>query len=45
MEQIKNAVPRFETQTEKEERLKKEKEDAQFGQVAIAFNLTKPNPG
>ena len=38
------AVPRFETAQEREERLKREKEQEQFGEVAVTFTLTTPHP-
>ena len=37
------AMPRFETEAEKEERLRMEKELAEFGEVSEAFRLSKPN--
>ena len=37
-------MPRFETATEREERLKRERELAEFGKVAVAFRLSSPDP-
>ena len=44
MEQRHIAMPRFETAKEQEERLKREKERQQFGDVGVNFTLTKPHP-
>lgn len=43
-ERKKLSMPRFETAAEKEERVKKEVELAKFGEVAIAFRLSSPDP-
>ena len=43
-ERKKLSMPRFETAAEKEERMKKEVELAKFGEVAIAFRLSSPDP-
>lgn len=37
-------TPRFETVQEKEERTRRERELAEFGEVAVAFRLSTPNP-
>ena len=44
MEQRHIAVPRFETTKEQEERLKRERERQQFGDISVNFTLTKPHP-
>ena len=43
-EQLRMAIPRFETEAEKQERLKMEQELAEFGRVSEAFRLSNPNP-
>ena len=43
-EQMRSTMPRFETEDEKVERLKREKELAEFGEVSVAFRLSSPNP-
>ena len=43
-EELRMAMPRFETEAEKEEKLRIEKELAEFGEVSEAFRLSKPNP-
>ncbi len=43
-ERKKVSVPRFETLQEKIERKKREKELAEFGEAAVAFRLSTPNP-
>ena len=42
-ERKKQFMPRFETAAEKEERFRKEKEKAEFGDVHVAFRLSNPN--
>ena len=37
-------APRFETEAEKQERLRMERELAEFGEVSEAFRLSHPNP-
>lgn len=37
-------APRFETEAEKLERLRMERELAEFGEVSEAFRLSRPNP-
>lgn len=37
-------IPQFETVKEQEERLKREMEQQEFGEVAINFTLVKPQP-
>ena len=37
-------MPRFETLAEREARLKREREIAEFGEVDVAFSLSTPNP-
>ena len=44
-ERKKLAMPRFETLQEREDRLRREKERAEFGDVSVAFRLSTPNPG
>ena len=44
MEQRHIAMPRFETAKEQEERLKREKERQQFGDIGVNFTLTKLHP-
>ena len=43
-EQMRLAMPRFETEAEKTERIRMEQELAEFGEVSVAFRLSKPNP-
>ena len=43
-EQMRLTMPRFETEDEKAERLKREQELAEFGEISEAFRLSKPNP-
>ena len=43
-EQKRSLMPRFETLAERELRLKREREFAAFGEVAVAFSLSTPNP-
>lgn len=43
-EQMRLNAPRFETEAEKTERLRMERELAEFGEVSEAFRLSRPNP-
>lgn len=43
-EEMRLNAPRFETEAEKEERLRMERELAEFGEVSEAFRLSSPNP-
>ena len=38
-------MPHFETTLEKEQRLKREKEQEEFGPSAVQFTLSSPDPG
>ena len=37
-------IPRFETAEEKEQRIKNEREMAEFGPIAVEFRLSTPDP-
>ena len=43
-EDPRSLMPRFETAAEREERLRREQELAEFGKVAVAFRLSSPDP-